>query len=150
MRLSELLREDLVKIGLEGEDKEEVFEEMVHLLVQSGSLADREEALTALWEREKMMTTGIGKGLAIPHGKVASKIGLKVAMGISPEGIDYESLDHEPVYVVLMVFSQDDDPGPHIQALAEISRLFSVPGFTDRVRSVKSYDELIEMIKAEE
>jgi len=150
MKLSDILTPQLIKIGLESEDKEELFEEMVQLFVDAGLITDREAALRALYERESKMSTGVAKWLALPHGKIAEARGVMVALGVSHTGIDYESLDGEPVYVVVMVFAEEGNPGPHIEALAEISRLFSIPGFTERMREVRTAEEALELIRSEE
>jgi mannitol/fructose-specific phosphotransferase system IIA component (Ntr-type) len=150
MRLTDYLTPAVIKIGLESEDKDELFEEMVQLLVDAGKITDREEALAALFDRESKMTTGIARWIGLPHGKVDGIDGMILAMGISRKGIEYDSLDDEPVYVVLLVLAETDNPGPHIEALAEISRLFAVPGFTEKIRDAKTADELLALIQAEE
>lgn len=150
MRITDLLTPSLVKIGLESEDKEELFEEMVQLFIENGLLTDREAALEALFEREAKMSTGISRWIGLPHGKLEEAKGLVMAMGISRKGIEYDSLDGEPVYVVLMVFAEIGNPGPHIEALAEISRLFSIPGFTEKIREVETPAQLLDLIRAEE
>jgi len=150
MKISDLLTSSLIKIGLESEDKEEVFEEMVQLFVDSGSITARDAALQAIFEREAKMSTGIAKWLALPHGKIEEASGLMMALGVSKEGIEYDSLDGEPVHVILMVFAEMGNPGPHIEALAEISRLFSLPGFTARIKEAVSADAVLAIIKQEE
>ena len=150
MRISELLTLPLVKIGLESETKDGLFQEMVQLFVDAGKLKDREAAIAALFDRESKMSTGIANGLGVPHGKLQEATGLLMAAGVSSKGIEYDALDGEPVYVVLMVFAEIDNPGPHIQALAETARLFSLPGFTVKVRAVKRPEELLALIREEE
>jgi len=150
MRISDHLKPSLVKVGLESEEKEELFEEMVQIFVDNGLLGNRDEALRALFEREAKMSTGISKWLALPHGKIAAAKGLLMAIGISRHGIEYDSLDGEPVYVVFMIFSEIGNPGPHIEALAEISRLFSQPGFTAAVKDAVSAQDVIDLIRRQE
>jgi len=150
MRLTEQLTPSLIKIGLESEEKEELFEEMVQLLMDAGRVTDRDAALEALFEREAKMTTGITRWIGLPHGKVEGIDGLIVALGVSKRGIEYDSLDEEPVYVVLMVLAESGNPGPHIEALAEIARLFGAPGFTERIRDAETTSEVLELIRAEE
>ncbi len=150
MRLTEQLTPSVVKIGLQSEDKEELFEEMVQLLVEARRLTDRNAALQALIEREAKMTTGIARWIGLPHGKVEKIDNLIIALGVSKKGIEYDSLDGEPVYIVLLVLAEIDNPGPHIEALAEISRLFALPGFTEKMRAVKTPEEAIALIRAEE
>lgn len=150
MRLTEQLTTSVIKIGLQSEDKEELFEEMVQLLVEAGRLKNRNAALGALIEREAKMTTGIARWIGLPHGKVEDVDNLIIALGVSKKGIEYDSLDGEPVYIVLLVLAEIDNPGPHIEALAEISRLFALPGFTEKMRAAKTPDEAIALIRAEE
>jgi mannitol/fructose-specific phosphotransferase system IIA component (Ntr-type) len=150
MRISDYLTPNLIKVGLESEEKEELFEEMVQIFVSNGLLQNREAALQALFEREAKMSTGISKWLALPHGKIEEAKGLLMALGVSRAGIEYDSLDGEPVYVVLAVFSEIGNPGPHIEALAEISRLFSQPGFTAAVKNAQSSAEVMDLIKRQE
>lgn len=150
MRLTDQLTPSVIKIGLQSEDKEELFEEMVQLLIDAGRIKDRNAVLEALFEREAKMTTGIGQRIALPHGKVEGLEELVLALGISRKGIEYDALDHRPVQVVLMVLAEEDNPGAHIEALAEVSRLFSVPGFTERLCEAKSPEAALELIRAEE
>lgn len=150
MRISELLKPSLIKVDLKSDDKDELFEEMVQLFVNHDLLADRDAALDAVRGREAKMSTGIGKGLALPHGKVKELNGLLMALGISRQGIEYDALDGQPVHVVIMVLAETGNPGPHIEALAEISRLFSLPGFLDRIRESRTVQEVAEAIRKEE
>ncbi len=150
MRLSELLTPALVKIDLESTAKGALFEEMVELFVNSGLISDRLAAIRALTEREAKMSTGIARWIGLPHGKLPEAESILLAIGVSHKGIEYDSLDGAPVYVVIMVFAAVGKPGPHIEALAEISRLFSIPGFTERIREAKTAAELLRMIKDEE
>lgn len=150
MKLSDLLTTSLIKVGLESEEKEEAFEEMVQLFVDAGQITDRDPALQAIFEREAKMSTGIGRWLGLPHGKIEEASGLLMALGVSTGGIEYDSLDGEPVYVMLMVFAEIGNPGPHIEALAEISRLFSLPGFTSKVREAQTPAQILALIKQEE
>jgi mannitol/fructose-specific phosphotransferase system IIA component (Ntr-type) len=150
MKLSEALTPEVIKVGLESEEKEELFEEMVQLFVDAGKLRDRDAALQAILEREAKMSTGVARWLALPHGKIEEATGLLMALGVSKEGIEYDSLDGEPVHVVLMVFAEIGNPGPHIEALAEISRLFAAPGFTGRIRDAANAEEVLALIKEQE
>lgn len=150
MRLSELLAKSLIKMDLESTDKDELFEEMVSLMYRQGVISDREQAVSKLRERERKMSTGVAHWLAIPHGKLAGIDGVSVALGVSKRGIDYNALDHEPVHVVVMVFSEEGNPGPHIQALSEISRLFSSERFIREICDAQSSDEVLQLIMNEE
>jgi len=150
MKLSDLLDESVVKVGLESQDKEEVFAEMVELLVRAGRIEDRDRALQAILAREAMATTGIGGGVAVPHGKDASVKTLTAALGISEEGIEYDATDGEPVHLVFMVLAEANNPGPHVQCLGEIARLLQIPGLYERLCQAKTPREALDIIRAEE
>jgi len=150
MRLRDLLDASVVKVGLESVDKEECFEELIDVLVRAGRIPDREGALEAVLRREEQGTTGIGQGVAIPHGKHASIPRLTAALGLSSRGIEFDSIDHEPVRVVFLLLARVDDPGPHVRALAEIARLVQTPGFYRRLVESASPDQALEILDAEE
>ena len=150
MKISDLLKPSLIKINLESENKDELFEEMVQLFINDDLIRDRDAALQALLEREAKMSTGIANGLALPHGKIKEAKGLLMCIGVSPRGIDYDALDGEPVFVVLLVLAENGNPGPHIEALAEISRLFSLPGFMGKIRKAASPGDVLNLIRQEE
>jgi len=150
MRLRDLLDESVVKVGLESLDKEECFEEMIDILVKAGRIADRAGALSAVRQRESQGTTGIGQGVAIPHGKHASVPTLTAALGISTRGIEFDSIDGEKVRLVFMLLARIDDPGPHVRALAEIARLVQTPGFYRKLTEAKSAHDILDILDAEE
>ena len=150
MKISETLKLSLIRTNLESSSKSGLFEEMVQMLVDQGILRDSGAALLSLHEREAKMTTGIANGLALPHGKIREARGLLMALGVSKKGIEYESLDGEPVHVVIMVLAEIGNPGPHIEALAEISRLFALPGFLGKIREAQSSREILDLIQHEE
>ena len=150
MRLRDLLDEASVKVGLESVDKEECMEEMVDMLVRAGHISDRGGALEALRRREALGTTGIGKGIGLPHGKHLSVSKLVAAMGISREGIEFDAADGEPVHMVILLLSNIQESGPHIRMLAEIARLLELPGFYRRAVASQTVAELIAVLEAEE
>ena len=150
MKLIDLLDETVVKVGLEAEDKEEAFAELIELLVRAGRLPDRDRALQAILTREAMATTGIGTGVAVPHGREASVKTLTAALGISKKGIEYDATDGEPVFLVFLVLAEANNPGPHVQCLGEIARLLQVPGFNERLRGARTPREALDIIGAEE
>lgn len=150
MRLRDLLDESVVKVGLESQDKEECFEEMVDILARAGRLSDRDGALAAVRQREALGTTGIGQGVAIPHGKHASIPALTAALGISADGVEFDSIDGEPAHLVFLLLARADDPGPHVRALAEIARLVQTPGFYRKLLEAATADEILSILDAEE
>jgi mannitol/fructose-specific phosphotransferase system IIA component (Ntr-type) len=150
MRLRDLLDEAAVKIGLESVDKEECFEEMVDILVRAGRITDRAATLRAIQDREDLATTGIGEGVAVPHGKHASIPELIAAMGTSRDGIEFDSVDGKPVHLVVLLLASNNNPGPHILALAEISRLVRTPGFFRKAVDANTPSELLDILDSEE
>jgi len=150
MKLSQLLDEGTIKTNLESEEKEEVFEELVNLLVQAGKIKDRRRAVEALIERERLGTTGIGEGIGIPHAKDTSIEHLTAALGISRKGIEFDATDGKPVHIVFLVLAEANNPGPHIALLAEIARLFQTEGFYKELLSASTPQEALDVIKAHE
>ena len=141
-----LLDESLVKVGLESLDKDELFEEMVDLLVRAGKIADRKPILAAMHKREAQMTTGIGKGVAVPHVKVDCVQGVVACMGTSEDGIEYDAIDGDPVHLVFLVVSDEGSPELNIQTLATVARILGMPGAYSRLCAAKSPAEVIEIL----
>lgn len=150
MRLRDLLDESVVKVDLNSLEKEECFEEMIDLLVRAGRLSDRAGALEAVRQREAQGTTGIGQGVAIPHGKHPSVPALTAALGVSKSGIAFDSIDGAKVHLVFLLLARNDDPGPHVRALAEIARLIQTPGFYRKLAGARSAKEVLDLLDAEE
>ena len=123
MNLKKALCKHNVKLSLEAETKNEVIEELIDVLDAAGKLKDRKAALKAVLEREMKMSTGMQNGIAIPHGKSRTVESLVVAIGLKPDGIDFASIDGKPCQVFILTVSPASRTGPHIQFLAEISRL---------------------------
>jgi len=146
MQISELLRQDLIKVDLESDEKEPAIAEVLELLVRSGDVTDRDGAYQALLEREEKGTTGIGDGLAVPHAKHPSITHLCVALGLSSHGVEFDAIDGEPVYVIFLILAEPDNPGPHVQALAQVARLCQTPGFCRRLRECRSSEEALKVI----
>lgn len=148
--LCDLLSASVIKLDLEAADKEEVLEEMVDLLVRAGQVKDRAAALSALREREALGSTGIGGGVAIPHGKHESIERLVAALGMSRDGIEFDAVDGKPVNVVFVLLARADNPGPHIQALAEIAQLVQAPRFVRRMVEAENAADVLAFVRSEE
>jgi PTS system fructose-specific IIC component/PTS system nitrogen regulatory IIA component len=123
MFLYEIFPPELIKIGLEAEDKDEVFEELVDKFCQATKNSGREGILESLWERESKMSTGIQKGIAIPHGKTSSIENACGVLGISKKGIDYDALDGQPVYILFMLISPLTDSEIQLRVLKRLAQL---------------------------
>jgi PTS system fructose-specific IIC component/PTS system nitrogen regulatory IIA component len=152
MFLYDIFPPELIKIGLEAEDKDEVFEEMADLFCQTIKTGDRKEILEALWERESKMSTGIQKGIAIPHGKVKSLENVYGVLGVSKSGIEYDALDDQPVYLLFMVLAPRADSEMHLRLLKRLSELLDNPQFYTELlaqndpqnagRIIKKYEDI--------
>ena len=152
MNILELLSKNAISIDLKALEKKEVLCEMVDLLVASGSIKKTEKAeiIRKLEEREILGSTGIGKGVAIPHAKCPKIKKMVSAFGITKSGVDYKSLDGEVTYIFFLLIAPGETPGPHLKALAKISRLLDDKFVRDRLRSAKSPNEILKIIKEEE
>lgn len=152
MNIVELLDHKAITIDLKSHDKESVISEMVDLLVASGSVrkTDKPEILKKLKEREVLGSTGIGKGVAIPHAKCPKIKRMIAAFGVSKEGLDYRSLDGAPSHIFFLLIAPGETPGPHLKALAKISRLLDDKFIRDRLRTAKAGSDILKIIKDEE
>lgn len=150
MLLTQILQPSCVKVPLEGKDKKAVITELVDLLNDNGLLLNRDEALEAVLMREQTKSTGIGSSIAIPHGKCKAVKELVMAVGIVPEGIDFESVDGKPVTIVILLVSPAEQTGPHIQALARISRLMLDEAFKQSLEQAKSAEEVLGLLSKKE
>ena len=150
MLLTDILKVEQIKVPLTADSKQGVIEELVDLLAGQGKLLDRDKALQAVMEREQTRTTGIGEGVAIPHGKTSAVNQMLIAMGKAPQGVDFASIDSRPVTLVLLLLSPADQTGLHIQALARISRLISLDGFRKKVAAASTAQDVLQVIHQQE
>jgi fructose-specific phosphotransferase system IIA component len=150
MKISDLLTEDLVVTNLEGHSKDEIINAIVDLVSTSPKVLDKEKVREAVFEREKIMSTGVGDGFAIPHGKTDAVSDIVAAFAITAKPIDYESLDEKPVRLVFLLVSKVNMVGPHIKLLSRISRLMNKVEFRTKLLSVQSPKEVIDMFRQEE
>jgi len=129
MFLYEAFPSELIKIGLEAEDKDEAFEELVDQFCQIKKSEARENILEALKERESKMSTGIQKGIALPHGKTNAIDRVQGILGISKRGIDYDALDGQPVYLLFMLLAPQTEAEKHLRLLKRLAGLLGNPQF---------------------
>ena len=150
MSLLHILSEKSTVVGLEGETKEDIITELVGSLEVGKVISDRDKVLEAVLEREKIMSTGIGDGIAIPHGKSEAVIKLAAALGTQRRGVDFEALDGEPAYVFFLLVSPANVSGPHIKALARMSRLLKNDDFKKRLVAASTAEEIVSVIESAE
>lgn len=150
MKISEILDKRAIKIGMEASTKEEALKELVAVLAQVEDIGDQKQIVKTLIERENLGSTGIGQGIAIPHGKTDKVNRLIAVFGTSKKGIDFDALDGEPVYIFFLLVAPKDTAGPHLKALAQISRLLRDTYFCELIRRCETSDQLFHLIKNEE
>lgn len=149
MKLSELLTPERIRVRLDSTAKDDVLRELVSLL-PGADAETRTGILQAVLERESRMSTGIGQGVAIPHGKTDLVDGMEMAFGIAATPVDYEALDGEAVDLFFLLVSPPDQSGPHIKVLAQISRMLSSDGFRDELAKAPTAEAVLELLRTEE
>ena len=152
MHILDFLNEKAVSADLRSQDKNSVIKELTDLLVKSGQLKpkDRDTVVKVLLNREALGSTGIGQGVAIPHGKCEYVNELIGAFGVSKSGIKFDSLDGEPAYIFFLLLAPIESSGPHLKALARISKLLKDKYFRDLLKGADSEKTLIKVIKEED
>lgn len=146
MKISEILDPECIRIPLVGDNKLVVIAELVDLLNEHRPLLDRDKVLAAVIAREQTRSTGIGHGLAVPHGKTSGCDALRMAIGIPAAPIDFSSPDGRPCQFIALLVSPPDKTGPHIQALAGISRLWLNEDFRQDIANAKTPQEVYEVV----
>ncbi|MBT4485766.1 MAG: PTS sugar transporter subunit IIA [Candidatus Latescibacteria bacterium] len=152
MKLSEFLNENEIKIDLEAEDKMEAIEELVDFLISDHelSLRDRNDILDVVFKRERSISTGVGEGVAIPHGSIDCIDEIVGAIGISKKGIDFDSFDGVPVNIVLLLLIPKTKFGKHIKTLAQIARILSQADIRSRICSAESSEKVFGILEESE
>ena len=150
MNLLDILSKTCVRVPLEATTKQGAIDELVDLVANAGRVGDAAQLKEAVWSRETTRTTGIGHGLAIPHGKCDTVSDLAMAMGTPSEPIDFASIDGKPVRLVVLLASPVDRTSDHIQALARISRIMAAESFREKAFAAQSAKALFELIASEE
>jgi mannitol/fructose-specific phosphotransferase system IIA component (Ntr-type) len=153
MKVSSLLTASDVTLGLKKGPKHQIIEDLVDILVNSGSISqnDRGKVVKAVVDREKQSSTGLEKGIAVPHAKTDAADQLLMALGISEKGIDFDSIDGAPSHLFFLLLAPTQIRGPHLQTLAEISRITSKHENCIALSKSRTPQEAIDIIiKAEE
>ena len=148
----DFLREKAISVDLQSRDKEGLIRELVQLLVRAGELKgpDEERVVPVLLAREALGSTGIGQGVGIPHGKCNVVRQLVGAFGISRRGVNFDSLDGEPAQIFFLLLAPEDSAGPHLKALARISRLLKDRFFRESLKEAKDEKQVIRIIQQED
>ena len=147
MSLIDLVNENIIKTPMTAKDKPEALRELVQVLADAGETESFDAVLEAVHEREDKMSTGLQDGIAVPHGKTHAVSSLKLVIGISPAGIDFDALDGEPSRLFFLLVAPPDQSGPHVQALAEIAKLAQSKAFCKALIAAQNAAEVVELIK---
>ncbi len=150
MKITSILTEDLIKVNIPGGSKEDVINAIIDLAAASQKIKDVEKVRQAIFEREKIMSTGVGKGFAIPHGKTDAVTDIVAAFGVTENPIDYQSLDHEPVRLLFLLIGKDSLVGAHIKLLSRISRLMNKEELRSKLLQAGTSAEILQILKDEE
>jgi fructose-specific phosphotransferase system IIA component len=149
MAVVNLIEEDIIKIPLEAKTKPDVIKELVDVLKKAGKIEDAESVFRAVMLRENMGSTGLEKGIAVPHAKTHKVNNLVLAIGVSPEGVDFDSLDGEPSKLFFLLIATPQQAGPHIEALSEIARLTRSSNFCKLLLNAKTPKEIVDIFSAQ-
>lgn len=150
MKISDILYKDAVKISYEVESKEVLLKNMVELLRTSSNVMDTEQALVDVLEREDVMSTGVGKGIALPHAKSKVVSDSVASLAILKKPIDFDSLDGEPVNVAFLLLGPENNVGLHLRLLSKVSRLMNNDSFRLQLLDCKNPDEVNKLFNSME
>jgi len=150
MKITDILNEKVIVTKLQGTTKSDILNAMIDLAATSDRVLDKEKMRSAILEREKIMSTGVGSGFAIPHGKTDAVQDIVAAFAITEQPIDYQSLDDQPVRIVFLLVGKDNSVGPHIKLLSRISRLMNKEEFRKKLIDAETPSEILQIFKDEE
>jgi fructose-specific phosphotransferase system IIA component len=150
MMISKFLDESLITVSVEQKEKPVIIGELLDLAFRSGKISDRDAALKALLDREKLMSTGLENGIAVPHAKTAAVKDIVMAFGISPGGIDFHSADGKPSQLFFLLLAPENAAGPNVQVLAQIARLTNLESFRKELIGARSPAAALEIIRKAE
>jgi PTS system fructose-specific IIC component len=150
MKVTDILKTDFIISELKGKEKTVIINELINLFENDSRVNDIEKVRSAVLEREKIMSTGVGKGFAIPHGKTNAINEIIAAFGKTVTPIEYQALDNKPVNLVFLLVGKDNLVSTHIKLLSRISRMMNKDEFRDKLTKANSSEEILELFKKEE
>ncbi len=150
MKIIDFLKKENCIASLNSRVKDGALKELADLLVSNKEIEDRDLIFKALMDREKLGSTGIGGRVAIPHAKIKGIDFLIAAFGRSDEGIEYDSVDDQPVRWIFLLLASENSTGVHLKALAKISRLLKSDRFRKEITRAKTSEEIYKLIKEED
>ena len=150
MKIVDFLNEKAISADLKSTTKEGVIRELVDLLAKAEGIKNKEDLVKVLLSREALGSTGIGQGVGIPHGKTDSVKRLVAAFGVCHQGVNFDALDGEPVYLFFLLVAPEDSAGPHLKGLARISRLLKDKYFRESLKSLADEKMILKLIREED
>lgn len=150
MKLSRFCDEHLIEFDLNSNDKESVIKELVELAGKSPLVKDADQLLKDVQDRESLVTTGVGYGVAFPHAKTRATKGIVIVFGRSAEGIDFDAIDGKPVTLFFMIAAPEDAIGAHLNVMARLSYMMKVEENRNKLMQVSSPAELFSLLDSVE
>ena len=150
MKISDILSKDVIEVALDVADKEQAIKKIIEIASRSGKIIDTAKVTQTIFDREKLVSTGVGKGFAIPHGKTDSIQDVVAAFAITKEPIEFDSIDGEPVSFIFLLIGKESLLNTHIKLLSRISRLMNKEEFREKLSEAKSSEEVLDIFKEEE
>jgi len=150
MKIMDLLPKEAIIPELQGRNKREVLEELTEALLHHKPELDRGHLIAVLLERERLGSTGIGDGIAIPHGKLQELDHLALSFGRSPQGVDFESMDGKPAHLFFLLVAPENCAGIHLRALAKIARLLKNNSIRTRLSIAETQEEIHRIIQEQD
>lgn len=150
INLLDILTPESIRVPLQATTKRGVIDELVDVLARAGKVQDASVLKDAVWAREQARTTGVGHGLAIPHGKCAGMAGLAMAIGRPATPMEFDAIDQRPVRLIVLLASPPDRTSDHIQALARVTRLMMMEDFREQIYGADSAERIYEILRSKE
>jgi nitrogen PTS system EIIA component len=147
MALIDKISEAVIKVPLVSTTKHEVLQELLDILIEAGKVKNRQVAYDALLERESRGSTGLEKGIAVPHTKTNAVDELTIAIGLAPQGIEFDAADGQPSKLFFLLLAAPTQAGTHLEALSEIARMSKSDAFLRTLLSARSPQEMIELFR---
>lgn len=150
MKISDILSRDVIEVNLDVADKEDSLKKIISLAAKSNKITDLQKVTDTIYEREKLVSTGVGKGFAIPHGKTDAISDIVAAFVITKNPVDFDSIDGEPVRFIFLLIGKETLLNTHIKLLSRISRLMNKDDFRVKLLQAKTREEVLEIFRQEE
>ena len=149
MKILDVLHKEAILVDLEAQDKKGILEELVAPVARISGV-NHKDLVRVLMERERLGSTGIGRGIGIPHGKLNDLKSLVLGFGLSRQGIDFESIDGKPTHIFFLLVAPEDSTGLHLKVLAQVSRALKNELFRERLLNAADRDEIVSVIEEED